>query len=97
MHRLKFGLEPLISKKRDHRTIQVESSGMLTGSFAEVFSRVLLRSWVGRSLMTYSGRTMAWPNRNAPWENSNGICQSPVTISAGVGSGRSMKFGFGPL
>ena len=75
MRRLKFGLDPLISKKRDHRTIQVESSGMLTGSFAEVFSRVLFRSWVERSLMTYSGRTMAWPKRNAPWENSSGICQ----------------------
>ena len=59
MRRLKFGRDPLISKKRDHRTIHVESSGMLTGSFAEVFSRVVLRSWVERSLMTYSGRTIA--------------------------------------
>ena len=64
------GLEPLISKKHDHRTIHVASSGMLTGSFTEVFSSVLLRSWVARSLMTYSGRTIAWPKRNAPWENS---------------------------
>ena len=51
MRRLKFGLEPSISKKRDQRTIQEESSGMLTGSFAEDFSSVLFRSWVDRSLM----------------------------------------------
>ena len=55
MRRLKLGRDPLISKKRDHRTIHVVSSGMLTGSFAEVFSRVVLRSWVERSLITYSG------------------------------------------
>ena len=100
MRRLKFGLDPLISKKRDHRTIQVSSSGMLTGSFAEVFSRVLLRSWVDRSLMTYSGRTMAWPKRNAPCENSSGICQSSAPRCEPrmplAASGRSMKFGVGP-
>ena len=55
MRRLKFGLDPLISKKRDHCTIQVSSSGMLTGSFAEVFSSVLLRSWSDRSLMLVFG------------------------------------------
>ena len=59
MRRLKFGVDPLISKKRDHCTIQVSSSGMLAGSFAELFSSVLLRSWSDRSLIWYSGRTMA--------------------------------------
>src|SRR5882757_4912337 len=102
MRRLKFGRDPLISKKRDQRTIHVASSGMLTGSFADVFSRVLLRSWVARSLITYSGRTMAWPKRNAPWENSRGICQpfgsrAPrVANSLLKSEGRSMKFGVGP-
>src|SRR6185437_4974400 len=43
---------------------------------AEVFSSVLTRSWVERSLMTYSCRTMAWPKRNAPSENSSGMRHS---------------------
>ena len=42
----KFGRDPLISKKRDQRTIQVSSSGMLAGSLTEFFSSVLLRSWL---------------------------------------------------
>ncbi len=44
-------------KKRDHCTIHVSSSGMFAGSFTELFSRVMLRSWSDRSLIWYSGRT----------------------------------------
>ena len=43
MRRLRFGVDPLISKKRDHCTIQVSSSGILAGSFAEVFSSVYVQ------------------------------------------------------
>src|SRR4051812_37841644 len=100
MRRLKFARDPFISKNRDQRTIHDESSGMLTGSFADVFSSVLLRSWVERSFIMYSGRTIAWPKRNAPWENSRGISHPPARLLPIAellvrSTGRSMKFGIG--
>jgi len=58
---------------------------MLTASLAEFFSRVLLRSWVDESLMTYSGRTMAWPKRNAHGRNSSGICPAVPLARAARG------------
>jgi len=75
-----LGFDPSISKENaDHRTIHVASSGLLTGSFAEVFFQVL-SSLGGEIVMRYSAAP--WHTEAKRVENSKGICQPPPSCCA---------------